>query len=280
MLGFEELTVFDGKGLISTIDINGDKCEFLYKYGKVKNTLNNINGLIFKVFTKDGDIYHALSATLIDYEDGLKVVMINHYDLIEYVKKGIPEYLIPKIADLTNKVIYSSSCKIQKTHEDELWLENSAKYWNRIMGLFPLNVNYDTGKNLYSYDPNSIKIIEENCFFNIKEEPLLYEGEPALNYKCILKESDSESNKFLGIKRNWHEVKSNREVFDVGRRECKELHPNKPKVLYAATNNEQNEFMAFLIGESIINVLNHQTDKNPAASGKLIRLFDFIKIYH
>ena len=79
---------------------------------------------------------------LIDYDKGLKIFMANHDDKPIYSKKGIPEALIPKIAEIKKKDIYSSSSK-KKAYNDENRVSEATKYWYRIKEAYHERVEYD-----------------------------------------------------------------------------------------------------------------------------------------
>nr|WP_315224522.1 hypothetical protein [uncultured Flavobacterium sp.] len=153
MVGFDDLLVIEGNGKLKTIDNHNNECEFLYRYGKVKNEFYNLEGICFQVYSSVNSPLKSFQAYLINYLDGYKVVMINHNDHKEYMKKGIPEYLIPEIAKILGKNIYSSAT-IHKSYLDEDRVPNATKFWERIRKKFPENVtkNHDGGYYIFLND--------------------------------------------------------------------------------------------------------------------------------
>lgn len=168
MLGFEDLENIEGEGELKTLDINNSECEFLYRYGKVRNDLYDLEGICFQVYSSDSPAFIFFEAHLIEYEDGFKVVMINNNDTAVYIKKGIPEYLIPKISEIFNKNIYSSSTKKEyKSYDDESRVPNSTKFWERMKNIFPENVVKNSDGDFYKYSNNNISNLDKNL--EIKE---------------------------------------------------------------------------------------------------------------
>lgn len=168
MIGFDDLDIIQGKGDITTFDINNTECNFLYRYGNVRNDIYDLEGICFQVYTSFNSPLLSFEAHLIEYEDGFKVVMINHNDIEVYIKKGIPEYLIPKIAEIYNKNIYSSSTiKEFKSYDDESRVPNATKFWERIRNNFPYNVIKNSDGDFYKYSNSIIsdldKKVEVEC---------------------------------------------------------------------------------------------------------------------
>lgn len=146
MIGFDDLLVSEGNGKLKTLDIHNNECEFLYRYGKVKNDLYSLEGICFQVYSSVNSPLKSFQIYLIDHLEGYKIVMISHNNYEEYMKKGIPEHLIPEIAKILEKNIYSSAT-IDKSYDAEDRVLNATKFWERIRNKFPVNViqNHDGG---------------------------------------------------------------------------------------------------------------------------------------
>lgn len=152
MIGFEELSEVDGEGVLQTKDINGNGCEFFYKYGKVKNEQYNKDGIVFKVFAKGKSPYKTFEAILIEHEDKLKIVMITTNEDPDYKQKGIPEYLIPEIGKIFKKDICSSSTVAEhQSYDGENRVPEASKYWKRLHDLKPAQTVQDTPKGMFIY---------------------------------------------------------------------------------------------------------------------------------
>ena len=168
MIGFDDIHTIEGEGELKTLDSNNSECDFLYRYGKVRNEMYNLEGICFQVYSSDNSPLMSFEAHLIEYEDGFKVVMINHNDIEAYIKKGIPEYLIPKIAEIYNKNIYSSATiKDYKSYDDESRVPNATKFWERIRYKFPDHVIKNSDGDFYKYSNNNISNLDKNL--EIKE---------------------------------------------------------------------------------------------------------------
>lgn len=155
MIGFDDLLVSQGNGKLKTVDIHNNECEFLYRYGKVKNDLYNLEGVCFQVYSSVNSPLKSFQAYLIDHLDGYKIVMISHNNYEEYMKKGIPEHLIPEIARILGKNIYSSAT-VQKSYPEENRVLKATKFWERIRNKFPLNVIKNDDGDFYIFSNDTI----------------------------------------------------------------------------------------------------------------------------
>jgi hypothetical protein len=65
-------------------------------------------------------------------EEHVRIDMMTHNDRPEFMKKGIPEYLIPTVAKELNKKILSS-IKDGRPIKDEYRTLNAEKFWKRMV---------------------------------------------------------------------------------------------------------------------------------------------------
>lgn len=152
MIGFDFLNVAEGEGELITFDIDKKECKFLYRYGKVRNDEKDLDAICFQVYSPGSSYFKSFDTHLIDYEDGYKIVMINNNSYEEFMKKGIPENLIPKIAELLGKKIYSSSTvESYKSYVDENRVPNATKFWERLKNEFPEQVTKDNAGDFYVF---------------------------------------------------------------------------------------------------------------------------------
>ncbi len=156
MIGFSETYSIIGTGCITTIDIDGNNCSFLYDYGEVQNDNYKIKGIRFSVYLEGKSPLTGFTVNLIEFESMLKVVLITTNYNPNYQKKGIPESIIPEIGSVLKRVICSSSngARIYKSYDDEQRVPEAEDFWLRLKNNRPRNVVYDSERDIYIYNPN------------------------------------------------------------------------------------------------------------------------------
>jgi hypothetical protein len=152
MIGFEELFEASYEGVLLTHDIEEVEHQFNYFIGKVENPIySSFDCYKAVVTTEANSLTPAFNVFLIKIDEGFKIVSISNNDREKYTAKGIPEFIIPVIAENLKESIFSSTNKGNKSYNGEQRVKNASKYWERLIKVDSKNTSYDNDKDVYCY---------------------------------------------------------------------------------------------------------------------------------